>query len=388
MEPVRFASSIPKTYFWDGEELVKIRARLKQNDPALQTSYERLMREADQALAGGSYSVTHKKNSPYDIHDFYSLAPYFWPNKWTKSKKPYWLRDGLVNPEAEGDPYDRTRYFTLLRSVQKLSLAYYFTNKDVYAEKVFSLIRVWFLDEATRMTPHFEHAQVIPGLTSGLSLGIIRGAELVQMLDALALCQPHPQWTEKDDSALRDWFRQYFTWVRGSFFGKVEYRMKNNHGTWYDAHTSAVALFLNDEKASREILSQSAERRIESQISSDGSQFLEMYRSRSWYYPIYNLRGLFAIALQAERVGIDLWHFEGSKNQSLRAALDYLIPFAIQKREWTRAQIQEENDWVADMIPLLITAAKKYNDPHYLEVIHQMPPFPEDHLMRLLYSAP
>lgn len=384
MEPVEFSSDAPKTFFWDGEELVKIRERLQKDDPVLQPAFERLIQEADQKLLMKPFSVTHKKNPPYSAHDYTSLAPYFWPNAWTG--KPYWLRDGRINPEAETDQYDRTRYLELLRALQKLSLAYYFTGEDKYAERVFELIRVWFLDESTRMNPHFKHAQIIPGLTGGFSLGIIRGTELVQMLDALALCQPHEHWTQKDDAALKDWFRQYFKWVRGSLFGKIEYRMHNNHGTWYDAHTSSVALFLNDEKAAREILLKSTDMRIEKQIHSDGTQPAEMNRSRSWYYPIYNLRGLFAIASQSERVGINMWGFIGNDGQSLKSALDYLIPFATQKEDWNREQVYEESEWVADMVPLLCMAAKKYQDEKYLKVIQQMPPFPANHMVRLLYS--
>lgn len=371
----------PKTFFWDGEELDSVKRHLRPNDVAL----KKLIWEADGALSLGPFSVTHKKVFRCNRHDFYSLSPYFWPNKFLPSGKPYYFRDGFVNPEAEGENDDRMRYLTLLRTLQKLSLAYYYTGKEIYAERVFELMRVWFLNEETRMNPNFNHAQVIPGMTGGSSLGVIRGTELVQMLDCLALCDFLPSWTQEDREGLQNWFKRYFVWVRKSALGRKEYKMKNNHGTWYDAHVSAVALFIGDEQTAKKILFRSAHKRIEKEIAPDGSQPHEISRSRSWYYAIYNLRGLFEIAHQAEKVGLDLWHFEGKKKQGLRMALDVLIPYAVGQKEWDYEQILPEDGWMTDFIPLLVIAAKKYHDPSYLEVIAQLPPLPDHERVRVLY---
>jgi hypothetical protein len=84
-----------------------------------------------------------------------------------------------------------------------------------------------------------------------------------------------------------------------------------------------------------------------------------------------NLRGLMNLALLGERAGVDLWHFETRDGRSLRKALDYLAPFALENVKWPHQQI---GGWSPDGLhPLLRIAAVKMPGPHDAERLAKLP---------------
>ena len=54
-----------------------------------------------------------------------------------------------------------------------LSLAYFFSHNESYADKACSLLDAWMLDPALRMTPAIKFGQGTPGETNGTGGGMI-----------------------------------------------------------------------------------------------------------------------------------------------------------------------------------------------------------------------
>src|ERR1700741_327346 len=60
-----------------------------------------LIKQADDALRTGPFSVMEKKLTPPsgDKHDYMSVGPYWWPDPSKPNGLPYIRKDGQVNPE-------------------------------------------------------------------------------------------------------------------------------------------------------------------------------------------------------------------------------------------------------------------------------------------------
>jgi hypothetical protein len=100
-----------------------------------------------------------------ELQDYYHPAPYWWPNPATSNGYPFVFRDGERVPgtrlyEPESDRYDRTRLQLMFDDTTVLSLAWLATGRDAYVGHAAALVRRWFVDPDSRMTPHLTYAQV------------------------------------------------------------------------------------------------------------------------------------------------------------------------------------------------------------------------------------
>ncbi|MCX7007597.1 MAG: alginate lyase family protein [Kiritimatiellaeota bacterium] len=346
-----------------------------------------LRREADQRLAEPLVAVTEKKVATPggNPHDYVSLARYYWPNPKTPDGLPYLQRDGQPNPENKD--YDRPRLERMVLAVEQLTLAWYLTGEARYAERAAQQLRTWFLDDATRMTPHLKHAQLIRGVNDGRGIGLIDVRGLAAVLDSETLLRGSAAWRTEDHERLVAWFRDYFTWLTTSKHGKDEDGTTNNHGIWFDVQRASIALFIGDTASARKICESARARRIAQQIEPDGRMPRELARTLSFFYTPFALDGLFRLAHIGERVGVDLWNYRTDDGRSIRAALDWLLPYATGKQPWTRKQISKPD--YRPFVHLLRQAAQVYHEPAYENAIAQLPDIGDELLwVNLLHPRP
>ena len=182
------------------------------------------------------------------------------------------------------------------------------------------------------------------------------------------------------------WCNEFLSWLLNSGHGKYEASRKNNHGTWYDVTTSHLALFVGKDSIAKEILSNVPAQRIAYQIEPDGRQPKELVRTRSFSYSSMNLKGLFHAALLGEHVGLDLWSFSTEDGRSLKTALDYLIPYTLQNKEWPYQMIHGWENGFENIYYLLRIASQKYHHPEYWQLKDKLPNIDtKTHLHNLVY---
>lgn len=351
-------------------EKVKIAAT---TDEAAGKALRKLCEQADAALAVTPPSVMQKTKVPPsgDKHDYMSIAPYYWPNPATRDGLPYVRKDGKVNPESRAEAVNDTLRARLVGStVETLALGYYFTRDEKYAEHAAKVLRTWFLDPATKMTPHFRFAQAIPGVNDGRGTGLIEARGLADAADAAILLVGSKHWSAADQQTLQAWGEVFFEWLLGSKNGQDERAAKNNHGTWYDVQAVKWALVLGRKDQAKELCVAAGPGRIGVQVEPDGKQPLELVRTATFSYSCFNLLALARLADLSEHAGVDLWRYKTTDGRSIRAALDFLVPYLGKNpRPWTMQQIHESKP--DEVFPVLRAAALVYGDERYESLLKE-----------------
>ena len=329
-----------------------------------QAAVQRIDAEARKALTAKVAAIVSKPATPPsgDKHDYMSQAPYFWRDPNTATGFPYVRRDGERNPEIKKFP-DHDLLDTMVRTVERLALGYFVTGKKEYAARAGEILRMWFIDPATKMNPNLQYAQAIPGLNTGRGIGIIETRGLTSVVDSVGLLAGSPSWSRADQAGVEAWFSSYLAWLHESKNGKEESAAKNNHGTFYDVQIASFALFVGKRDLAKSVLETAKQKRIAMQIETDGRQPLELERTKSWDYSVMNLEGLASLAKLAEHVGIDLWSFQTVDGRGIRKALLFLTPFARDPTKWPYKQISTIEPERFDAI--VRRARGKYKDAEF-----------------------
>lgn len=358
------AADAPRVFSLRAAELVAQREKLSANpaDPARAPALARLRADADKLLALKPSSVMEKTKIPAsgDKHDYYSFAPYWWPDPTKLDGRPYIRRDGENNPEAKVGT-DSAAFARTCAAVETLGLAFWFTGDARYAEKAATLTRVWFLDAATRMNPNLTHAQAIPGKVNGRGIGLIEARHLTGLTDGLALLAGSSAWTAADAKAMRAWLEKYYAWLNAHQNGKDERAAENNHGSWFDVQAVHLALVLGKTADAKKILADAPAKRLARQIEPDGRQPLELARTTSLNYSLFNLEALTQLARLGEHVGVDLWSAPTPDGRTLRAAVRYVAPYTDPAAKWPKEDLKPADR--ARILPLLAETLRHGDDP-------------------------
>jgi Alginate lyase len=352
---------IPQTLLLNGAVL----AKNKQNtEGGKKEALKELLAHAEKVLkAGKLYSVMNKKRIPAsgDMHDYMSQAPYWWADSTKPNGLPYIRRDGERNPEyyliSDSDEMDK-----VIDDSEIMGLAYFYTRDERYAAHAARLIKTWFLNKETRQNPNLNYSQGIPGINTGRGIGIIETRDFVRLIDAAILLRGSKNWSNEDQTALKQWFSAFLTWLTDSPLGKDEAGEHNNHGTFYDAQVVAYAIFTDKPDLAKKQIDVT-KTRIKSQIEPDGSQPHELARTVSFGYVNMNLYGFFTIARLAEHVNTDLWQYKAAEGKNLQNGVDWLVPYLKKEKKWTHQQIKKMS--YEDTVKVLSMASKAYSNPAY-----------------------
>jgi len=317
-----------ETKMWDADLLPLIKAQIKNGNPIYLSSYQKLLSDADKWLNKTDPTIVNKPMAPAsgDKHDYLSLGKYWWPNPNTTDGLPYIRKDGKTNPEIE--KYDRKTLANFVDGALKLTLAYYYSDKKVYADKAASMIRTWYLNPATKQNPNMNFGKAVPGVTGekGRPEGIIDASGFIYVTDAIGILHAKDQLTEAEMTGLRNWFSEFCNWLTTNPIGIKEGQAANNHSMAYDVQLTRYALFTGDLKLAKKVLTEFTPRRLEPQIEPDGKQPLELARVTSFHYSIENLRHMIDMCDLARPLGISIYS-TGNKRGSIDMALQFLIPY-------------------------------------------------------------
>ena len=343
MSASTFAQSI-----LDAKQLAYAKVHLK--DAAYSQAFRNLVSLANGDLLLKPPTVMTKEYIPASgsKHDYVSLARYAWPDETQPNGLPYVMRDGVSNPELK--KFDRNKLSAMANAVYRLSLAYYFSGEEKYAQKATELIRVWFIDKKTKVNPNLRFAQHIPGKADGRCYGVIDAYSYVKMLDGVQLLEKSKSFTQKDSKLLKAWFSQLLKWLLTHPQAIEESYQKNNHATAYDVQVAAYALYTGNKKVFSDIIDNFPKCRIATQIMPDGKQPYELRRTLAFGYSQYNLTHIIDLMLMIKHQGVDFRQYCVSGEHSFFKAMDFLAPYMGKSvSDWPYQQISGWEDKQQEM---------------------------------------
>lgn len=344
-------------YLIDAKTHQKNIGLFKNKNVAFLETVSRLKKAGEMVLNKEVYSVTFHKTklaSSGNVHDFYSQSPYYFVDKGGKA----FMKDGTRNAKIKEDK-DKEQLNKLLDDLQVLSLAYFYTKDERFAERAKKLMDTWFISENTRMNPNMDFAQIKPNSNQGSFSGIIESKQLVYIPDILCLLKD----SKKIDTAfilsMRQWFKSYLSWLKSSRLGNIAAVQKNNQVNYYNLQVYVFSLFTGtDIKQVRSMITKTTAN-INTQISKDGEQLLELKRANPIGYSIFSLKGLVLIALFSENIdGPDLWNYE-KDGSSIRSALMWLGQQYINQKNHKKASPKFENILPSHLLGLYTVAQSR-----------------------------
>jgi hypothetical protein len=321
----------------------------------------RVLRNANNYLADKLITVTSAQSprSAGGPHDFFSEGDYWWPDP-KDPAGPYIQRDGMTNP----DNFVEHRKFLMKLSVHvpALTAAWKLTGDRRYSDHSAAHIRAWFVTNATHMNPNLQYAQAIHGRTTGRGTGVIDTIHLVEVARAIPFLAAAGSLPPSDFNAAKQWFAEYAKWMTTSKNGTDERDTKNNHATCWLMQVAAFAQLTGD----RELLAYAADRFktviLPGQIQPDGSQPLEMARTKPYGYCLFNLEAITTLS----RI-LDLWPL------AVGNAIEYMFPYIKDRKTWPKPpDVMYFESWPMRQEALLF-GGMAYGRPDYLDLWKKLP---------------
>lgn len=324
-EPLTDAE-IPETFLLNGRHVAELRQLNKNGMKPVAEHLQALSARADEISKEGPWSVVDKEDIPegFDPHDYRSLAKYWWPNPDSSNGLPFIKRDGEVNPACYSANNDLSRFIRFTESHFLLSLSASLNRNEAHWNKAYELLKVWFINPATRQTPHFNHAQEIHGQHSIRHPAVIESRRLIYVLEAIALLRLDNSFPDDVNQGLRQWFTSYLKWLRESEIGVRAAGATNNIALWYDLQCAACAWHTGDPEMAEQILTNDTFKRLDSMLAADGELTEETSRARPYEYIAFSLTALAGLAAAGDRLGIPIWSSESSEGKSFAAAWEWL----------------------------------------------------------------
>lgn len=314
---------------WGKNKIKQIKSEIKRQSSEYMPAYQALRAFCDEEITKPGYSVMDKKMTPPsgNKHDYVSMGRYWWPDSTKRDGLPYIRRDGHSNPELK--LLDRERLGSMAEAVERLSLMYYFSNEEKYARKAVELLRIWFLNEDTKMNPDMKFAQFVPGhnQNKGRAEGLLDTYSMVAMLSGVSYLKASEALTKEDLAGLKEWFGNYLDWMLTSEQGIAEGNTVNNHAVAYDVQVVAFAQFVGRDDVARKVIGEFLSRRIFTQVKEDGSQPKELARQTGFGYSVYNINHMLDMCALAGKGGKRMYRQASVGKNSIQGSIEYMSQY-------------------------------------------------------------
>lgn len=271
-------------------------------------------KENEEKIEKGEVSITLNKSFIKDItgaNNYTSLATYYHPDPSSENGFPYIRKDGVVNRDVSKYS-DSIHLHKMVLSTKLLSIFYYVTRSEEYAQRAIKVIRSFFINEQTRMNPNLTYSQIIMvGEKDIKTRGLIIDADrLFIFSDTIEILKASPEWKDSDELSIKKWFSDMSDWFLTNPRGIRQGGYYHNIRTSYIKQLIAYLYLAGRVDEAKEYISNNVKELLIKQINSDGLQVQELDRNRSRHYCNYNLALLCDLAKICYNLGYNIWNYE------------------------------------------------------------------------------
>lgn len=305
-------------------------------------------------------SVTYFKSPSVssDPHDFYSEAPYWWPDT-ENPDGPFIRRDGERYPGRFVLHDDSMT--AVADAVSYLAMAGFYLNRKDFSDHAALLLDVWFNKKETRMNPNLNYSQAIHGICEGRYIGIIETTQIMGLIHGVNYLSEDAAYS-RCLNEYYGWCDEFLYWLINSDFGIQERRHGNNHGIWCNTQIASYAALLDKKAELEEAFLFHKESILPVQMEKDGSLPEEIARTRSIHYSLFALNGCALLCEIAYRHGVDLWNYRTPDGKCMEKGLDFLLPYMDNPFLWKQQVVDGE---VPDAEYCFHVGAERLERPDY-----------------------
>lgn len=297
------------------------------------------------------------------IHDFYSEGDYWWPNP-ENPNGPYIRRDGETNPE--NFVAHRHAMIRFSKIVGNFTSLYLLTGSEEYAKEVERHAMAWFVNPQTLMNPSLLYAQAIKGVVTGRGIGIIDTLHLVEVAQSLLRLREAGVLSDECYEGTCKWFSEYLTWMNTHPYGVSEMNTKNNHATCWAVQAASFAKYVGNKEVMDSCKDMFKNRFMVSQMAADGSFPQELQRTKPFGYSLFNLDAMAALCQILSTPDDDLWNYTTPDGKNMRKALDWILPYIVDKTTWPYDKdVMYWDEWPVAQ-PAMIFGWLAFHDDRYL----------------------
>ncbi len=257
---------------------------------------------------------------------YVSQAPYWWD----RGDGVFERRDGQVNPGRFTD------HFSALERLGNTALLLAQAGQVLEEARFSALAKewlyAWFVNAETRMQPHLELAQSVPGQSSGRFYGIIDSLSLLKAVHACTFLD-----AGKDlQDALQTWFLAYVDWLTTSAFGQLAKSSTNNHAVWWHAQAAAYAAFAKRQDVVEDVLRHFVTMVLPAQLDNRGAFPEELSRADGFFYTLFLLDAWAILGEIAMSNGLGklVWDAKNAGGHGFCEALCFLKPYLFRQEPW------------------------------------------------------
>jgi len=307
------------------------------SNPQTKTAYKIVFREAKAVLRKPNPSVSEKSNAPPsgDKRDYFSVSRYWWPNPKTKDGLPWIRNDGKTNPDTKSDDFDAQRLRLVAKQMELLCIAYALSDDEAYAKRATSMLQTFFLDSKTGMRPNFRYSGSVPGVAEGRASGLIELRSITRVLSVIHVLEKSDSFSDEISQGMVSWSRKLLDWILTSEIGRKEAVSANNHGTFLDATTMTLGYVAGRKSFARMIATESLPARMDHQFDDFGKQRLELERTLSLKYSLFNIEAYLNCRELGNQMGADIW------SKKLENGVEYAARSVRGDRPWAHKQVSK-----------------------------------------------